>query len=53
MSHIVEEAGGLSTNGSMSILDVQPTKIHERSPIYLGSENDVQELLETIKNKKQ
>lgn len=51
MSHIVEEAGGLSSNGNISILDVQPTKIHERSPIFLGSQNDVSELLEIIKSK--
>ncbi len=53
MSYIVEEAGGLSTNGSISILDVQPTALHQRSPIFLGSENDVKELLEIVaKHKK-
>lgn len=51
MSHIVEEAGGLSSNGKISILDVKPTKIHERSPIFLGSKNDVLELLEVIESK--
>lgn len=48
MSYIVEEAGGLSSNGQSSILDVVPTKLHQRSPIFLGSENDVCELLDII-----
>jgi fructose-1,6-bisphosphatase I len=53
MSHIVEEAGGLSTNGSEPILDIVPTKLHQRTPIFLGSEADVNELLEIIaKHKK-
>lgn len=52
MSHIVEEAGGLASNGSIPILDIKPTGIHQRSPVFLGSEMDVNELLETIENKK-
>lgn len=45
MSYIIEQAGGKSTNGSCSILDIQPQAIHERSPIFLGSTEDVDELL--------
>ncbi|XKL61705.1 hypothetical protein PGB90_001538 [Kerria lacca] len=48
MSHILEEAGGLSSNGSISILDIEPTQLHQRSPIFLGSRNDIKELLEII-----
>lgn len=48
MAHIVEEAGGVATNGSMPILDIVPTKIHQRTPIFLGSRNDVNELIEVI-----
>jgi len=48
MSFVMEQAGGLATNGKIPILDIQPTGIHERSPIFLGSKDDVNEVLECI-----
>uniref|UniRef100_A0AC35U4X7 Fructose-bisphosphatase n=1 Tax=Rhabditophanes sp. KR3021 TaxID=114890 RepID=A0AC35U4X7_9BILA len=48
MAFIIEQAGGLATTGTESMLDVVPTKIHQRSPIFLGSSEDVEELLEYI-----
>uniref|UniRef100_A0AC35F6E7 Fructose-bisphosphatase n=1 Tax=Panagrolaimus sp. PS1159 TaxID=55785 RepID=A0AC35F6E7_9BILA len=45
MAYIMEQAGGLATTGKVSILDLQPTNIHERSPIFLGSKEDVEELI--------
>ncbi|CAB0041957.1 unnamed protein product [Trichogramma brassicae] len=50
MSYIVREAGGLASNGERDILDVVPTSIHQRSPIYLGSEEDVKDVLNFIKD---
>ena len=49
MAFIVEQAGGLATTGKERILDLQPTGIHERSPVILGSKEDVEECLEYIK----
>ncbi|KAF7285274.1 hypothetical protein GWI33_011403 [Rhynchophorus ferrugineus] len=49
MAHIVQTAGGLASNGKIPILDVQPQQLHERSPIFLGSKDDVQEVLDIIK----
>ncbi|OTF71964.1 fructose-1,6-bisphosphatase 1-like protein [Euroglyphus maynei] len=46
MAYIIEKAGGLATTGQISILDYQPTKIHERVPVFLGSRDDVQELMD-------
>ncbi len=37
MSFIVEQAGGAATNGSERILDIQPTGLHQRVPVFLGS----------------
>ena len=34
---IVEQAGGRSSDGARSLLDVQPTELHQRVPVYLGS----------------
>lgn len=41
MAFIVEAAGGRATNGKERILEVQPTKLHERTPIFIGSKEDV------------
>lgn len=49
MAHIIQTAGGLASNGTISILDVQPQGLHERSPVFLGSKDDVQEILDIIK----
>ena len=46
MAFIIEQAGGIATNGRSSILDIQPDTIHQRSPIFLGSRDDVNELIE-------
>jgi len=42
MSFIVEQAGGAATNGKQRILDIQPTKLHERVAVFLGSKNEVE-----------
>ncbi|XP_062028061.1 fructose-1,6-bisphosphatase, cytosolic-like isoform X1 [Rosa rugosa] len=44
MSYLVEQAGGQSFTGKKRALDVVPEKIHERSPIFLGSYDDVEEI---------
>ncbi|MBC3869062.1 class 1 fructose-bisphosphatase [Undibacterium oligocarboniphilum] len=42
MSFIVEQAGGASTNGQQRMLDVQPTSLHQRVAVFLGSKNEVE-----------
>jgi fructose-1,6-bisphosphatase I len=37
MAFIVEQAGGKATTGNQRILEVQPTQIHERAAIFIGS----------------
>ncbi|MGC4397744.1 class 1 fructose-bisphosphatase [Hydrogenophaga sp. T2] len=41
MAWLVEQAGGAATNGRERILDVNPTKLHERVSVILGSKNEV------------
>jgi fructose-1,6-bisphosphatase I len=41
MSFIIEQAGGAAINGPRRILDVQPTKLHQRQGVILGSRNEV------------
>jgi len=52
MAHIVENAGGLASTGNIPMLDLVPKTIHERSPIFLGSKDDVQEILDVIEKHK-
>ena len=42
MSFLVEQAGGAATNGYQRILDIQPSKLHERVAVFLGSKNEVE-----------
>ncbi|EFJ23220.1 hypothetical protein SELMODRAFT_175079 [Selaginella moellendorffii] len=44
MAYLVEQAGGQAFTGKERALDVVPKKIHERSPIFLGSFEDVEEI---------
>ena len=42
MSWLIEQAGGAATNGKQRILDIEPTKLHERVSVMLGSKNEVE-----------
>ncbi|WP_367065622.1 class 1 fructose-bisphosphatase [Oryzisolibacter sp. LB2S] len=42
MGWLVEQAGGMATNGKQRILDIQPTQLHERVSVILGSKNEVE-----------
>jgi fructose-1,6-bisphosphatase I len=42
MAFIVEQAGGAATTGRQRIMDVQPSALHQRVPVFLGSSNEVQ-----------
>jgi len=41
MAWLVEQAGGAATDGRQRILDIQPTKLHQRVSVMLGSKNEV------------
>lgn len=45
MAFIIEQAGGKATNGDIGILDIKPTDIHERAPIFIGSADNVNDFL--------
>jgi fructose-1,6-bisphosphatase I len=42
MAFIVEQAGGAATDGPQRILDIQPTALHQRVGVVLGSKNEVE-----------
>jgi fructose-1,6-bisphosphatase I len=41
---IIEVAGGKATNGKQRMLEVQPTKLHQRTPFFAGSKLMMEEL---------
>ncbi|KAG2279360.1 hypothetical protein Bca52824_050580 [Brassica carinata] len=45
MSFIVEQAGGKGSDGHPSVLDIQPTEIHQRVQFYIGSKEEVEKYL--------
>src|SRR5262249_2106933 len=51
MAFIIEQAGGRSSDGARSILQVQPTSLHQHTPVFLGSEEDVQQCEEFLGGK--
>lgn len=48
MGFLMEQAGGMASNGRTPILDIQPTAIHDRSAFFAGSRENVLELNEHI-----
>ncbi len=43
LSFIAEQAGGAGSNGKQRILDIVPTELHQRTPLIIGSADDVKE----------
>ena len=41
LAFIAEQAGGAASNGTTAIMDLLPTALHERTPLFLGSPKDV------------
>ncbi len=41
LAFVVQQAGGAATDGVNDILDVVPTELHMRSPLYIGSPDDI------------
>ncbi len=43
LAMIVEQAGGRATNGKDRILDIKPNDLHQKTPLFIGSKEDVLE----------
>ena len=41
LAFIAEQAGGKATDGKGRVMDITPTKLHQRTPFYVGSKNMV------------
>lgn len=49
MAFIAEQAGGYASNGAQRILDIQPDKLHQRVPLFVGNRDEVLRLEEYIR----
>jgi len=50
LAFVIEQAGGRATTGLVDILDVVPTKLHQRTPLIIGSKEDVSRVESFIQN---
>jgi fructose-1,6-bisphosphatase I len=50
MSFIAEQAGGSGSTGKMRVMDVEPTKVHQRVPLFIGSKKEVEYLESFVKD---
>ena len=37
LAFVAEQAGGRASTGEVDIMDIQPTSLHQRTPLYMGS----------------
>lgn len=52
IAFLAEQAQGLATDGDRRILDIQPTSLHQRTSLVVGSREEVELLSRMIKNEK-
>jgi len=48
VGYVVESAGGRSSDGTGSVLDVDPGGLHERTPVYLGNPDLIDRLEDVV-----
>jgi fructose-1,6-bisphosphatase I len=52
LAMVAEQAGGAASTGSQRILDIVPTELHQRVPIYIGSKGDVEDAIAFVNGKR-
>lgn len=48
LAFIAEQAGGAASNGKQRIMDIEPTQLHERCPLFIGNKDMVEKVLAFI-----
>ena len=46
LAYIVEQAGGMATDGVNPIMDIEPQELHQRVPLFIGSSKDIRKVRE-------
>lgn len=52
LAFIAEQAGGAASNGHERVLDLTPTELHQRTPLIVGSAEDVKEAVDFLQGKR-
>lgn len=48
LAMLIEQAGGMATDGKQPILDIVPTDLHQRTPLYIGSADMVRTVTQGV-----
>ncbi|QLD85108.1 fructose-1,6-bisphosphatase [Natronomonas halophila] len=48
IAYVVESAGGASSNGDRSLLDCDPERLHERTPLFVGNDEYIDRLEDAL-----
>jgi fructose-1,6-bisphosphatase I len=49
LAFIAEQAGGAATDGERNILDIEPQDLHQRTPLFIGSRDEVALAMEFLR----
>lgn len=50
LAFLAEQAGGYGSNGKESLLEIEPTDIHQRTPVFIGNRDMVEKAEEFLRN---
>lgn len=50
LAFIAEQAGAIATDGYQRILDIKPTELHQRTPLFIGSKKMVEKAMEFMRD---
>ncbi|MCY3665005.1 MAG: class 1 fructose-bisphosphatase, partial [Gemmatimonadetes bacterium] len=53
LAFVVEQAGGAASNGTQPIMDLQATELHQRTPLFIGSRDDVATLEKFVRDERE
>ena len=48
MAMLMTQAGGAASNGQKNILEIEPTELHQRTPLYIGNQNEVKKIKQLL-----
>jgi fructose-1,6-bisphosphatase I len=52
LAFVAEQAGGAATDGERTILDIEPQDLHQRTPLFIGSRDDVALAMQFLRGEK-
>ena len=50
IAFLAEQAGGIATTGTRRVLDIEPTSIHQRTPLIVGGATEMAEFQRLVRH---